>query len=134
MDPIIARHLPLITNRIPFTFNPPPSLPPLTNRKEFLDTREQSATPPSVLPGRAPPLKYSGSVLFAPRKESEIVDKGKGPEEGEDEEVEEVILVPKPSGEPGRPRSGGYSLEEVLSPWGVETLAKVTVSLFAFSL
>lgn len=150
MDPIIARHLPLITNRIPFTFNPPSPLPPLTNRKEFLDTREQSAPPPSVIPNNVPLLKYSGSVVFTLQKEKETekADKGKGAEEETaDEEVEEVIessilipkpseviegsiLIPKPSGEPGRPRCGGYSLDEVLSPWGVETLAKVTVSIY----
>lgn len=148
MDPIIARHLPLITNRIPFTFNPPAPLSPLTNRKEFLHTREQSATPPSVLPNNVPLLKYSGSVVFTLQKETENADKGKGPEEETaDEEAEEVIessrlipqpseviegpsLIPKPSGEPGRPRCGGYSLDEVLSPWGVETLAKVTVSIY----
>jgi len=147
MDPIIARHLPLITNRIPFTFNPPSSLPHLTNRNEFRkefrkgfrDAREQSAMPPSVLPSVASPLKYSDSVVFALQrgKESETVDMGKArEEEREDEEVGEVIesntLIPKPSGEPGRPHSGGYSLDEVLSPWGVATLAKVTVSLFVF--
>ena len=149
MDPIIARHLPLITNRIPFTFNPSSSLPHLTNRNEFRkefpkgfqDAREQSAMPPSVLPNIASSLKYSDSVVFALQKgkESEMLDKGKAREEDrEDEEGEEVTesntLIPKPSGEPGRPHSGGYSLDEILSPWGVATLAKVTVSLFMFSL
>ncbi len=140
MDPIIERHLPLITNRIPFTFNPPSPLPPLTNRKEFLGNRELSATPPPFLPNKVSPLKYSGSVAFAFQKggETENADKGKGAEEErEDEEQDEAIesttLIPKPSGEPGRPHSGGYSLDDVLSSWGVATLAKVTVSLFAFS-
>jgi len=89
-------------------------------------------------------LKYSDSVVFALQKgkESETVDKGnlaceeeREDEEGEGEEViESTILIPKPSGEPGRPHSGGYSLDKVLSPWGVATLTKVTVSLFGFSL
>ena len=134
MDPLIARHLPLITNRISFVFNPPPSLPPLTNRKEFLDTRDTSTTPTrpnhSVLRNQASSLKCSASVQFGFEVEK-MTDEGDGEE---DEEVDDIfqsaILIPKPSGEPGRPHSGGYSLDGVLSPWGVAMLAKVTVHLF----
>lgn len=37
--------------------------------------------------------------------------------------------IPKPAGEPGRPGSGGYSIETVLAPWGKEEFAKVNVKI-----
>jgi len=135
MDTIVARHLPLITNRISFTFQPPPPLQPLTNRKEFLDAHEPSALPnPLALPNKAP-VKYSGSVQFGFQKDKaadtedhwqEIDDEEDGSDEDGEETFASTMLIPKPPGEPGRPHSGGYSLDEVLSPWG-ETLAKVMV-------
>lgn len=143
MDPMIAQHLPLITNRIPFTLNPPPALPSLTSRKEFLDEREPLATPsnhmadPSTLPSTGSPLKYSGSVVFfgAQKETARKHEKGKGVEEQpiQEEPDEMVALIPKPSGEPGRPHSGGYSLDNVLSDWGAETLSKLTVRLVTAS-
>lgn len=140
MDPMIARHLPLITNRIPFSLNPPPRLPALTNRKEFLELQEPLATPtnpnPSTLPDTASSLKYSGSVVyFGPLKETaRKQEKSKGVEEEqvqkEHTEVDEItVLIPKPTGEPGRPHCGGYRLDDVLGVWGAETLSKVQVRL-----
>ena len=135
MDSIVARHLPLITNRISFTFQPPPPLQPLTNRKEFLDVHEPSEStlpnPPASL-NKASPVKYSGSVQFGFQKdkaadmEEEIDDEGDRSDEDGEGTFASTALIPKPPGEPGRPHSGGYSLDEVLSPWG-ETLVKVTV-------
>ena len=63
--------------------------------------------------------------------------KGGGEEHEDDEdEITEITegdnLIPKPNGEPGRPHCGGYSLDEVLTPWGGEMLAKVTVSQFPY--
>ena len=122
MDPLIARYLPLITNRISFVFNPPPSLPPLTNRKEFLDAHDPSTTSTkpnhSVLPNQASSVKYSASVQFGFEVEK-TTDEGDGEE---DEEVDDIIqsatLISKPSGQPGRPHSGGYSLDEVSKSLG----------------
>jgi len=137
---MIARHLPLITNRIPFTLNPPPELPSLTTRNDFV-IGEPLVTPsnsnPSTLPDTASSLKYSASVVFfGAQKEMATRKEGKGKKVEEKEVQEEgngaeeiVVLIPKPSGEPGRPRSGGYSLDEVLGVWGAETLSKVTVRL-----
>ena len=39
------------------------------------------------------------------------------------------IKIPKPSGEPGRPRSGGYSLETALGKWGEELFQAVNVRI-----
>ena len=36
--------------------------------------------------------------------------------------------IPKPSGEPGRPNSGGYSIENELRVWGADKIAEVMVS------
>ncbi|KIM34858.1 hypothetical protein M413DRAFT_32960 [Hebeloma cylindrosporum] len=137
MGPMIAPYLPLITNRISFTLNPPPGLPSLTPRNEFLDVREPRATPsPSSLTGSVSSLKSSGSVVFGPQKETGSQQgKGKGNLGAiEEQEVQQepkgndeiIALIQKPFGEPGRPGSGGYRLEEVLD-WEPETLSKVTV-------
>ena len=40
--------------------------------------------------------------------------------------------IRKPVGEPGRPKSGGYTLEKEIASWGSDTIAKVNVSLFVF--
>jgi hypothetical protein len=71
---------------------------------------------------------FFGAQKEAARKQ----EKGKGVEEKqaheEPSEVDEIaVLIPKPSGEPGRPHSGGYSLDDALGAWGAETLSKVTV-------
>ena len=95
MDPLIARHLPLITNRISFSFNPSPSLPSLTNRKEFLDTRDSplTAIAPSkpntpILPKTS--FKYSPSVQFVFEMEK-VTYKGCGEEDEDDEdEITEI--------------------------------------------
>ena len=39
------------------------------------------------------------------------------------------VKIPKPSGEPGRPRSGGYSLEAALDKWGEELFQMVNVRM-----
>jgi len=58
-----------------------------------------------------------------------IVDDDGESELSEDPEDVEfpATQIPKPAGEPGRPNSGGYSLEDSLAPWGREELVKVMV-------
>lgn len=36
--------------------------------------------------------------------------------------------IPKPSGEPGRPRSGGYSIEAALASWDKKEFSDVNVN------
>jgi hypothetical protein len=138
MDPFIVRHLPLITNRVLFMFSPPPALPSLTTRNEFVEKLTTPRNPkPSTLSDSTLPLKYSNSaVFFGAQKETAggKQDTGKGVElkevQEENNEGEDIIvLIPKPSGEPGRPGCGRYSLDIVLGVWGTETLSKVTVRL-----
>lgn len=42
-----------------------------------------------------------------------------------------VILIPKPRGEPGRPRSGGYNLQEQLTGWTTGFYNEIKVFCFA---
>ena len=39
------------------------------------------------------------------------------------------IKIPKPPGEPGRPNSGGYNVENELSAWGTDKISQVAVGL-----
>ncbi|KIM35120.1 hypothetical protein M413DRAFT_32743 [Hebeloma cylindrosporum] len=112
MNPIIAQHLPLITNRVSFTLNPPLALPSLTTRHEFDDELAipRNNPKPSTLPGKASALKYSNSVTFfgARTEMAGKQDPGKGVEVTEVQEEstgeEEIVtLITKPPGEPGRP-------------------------------
>jgi len=44
-----------------------------------------------------------------------------------DKPTRPVQKIPKPSGEPGRPNSGGYSIEDALISWGKDEFGKVMV-------
>ena len=44
-----------------------------------------------------------------------------------DKVIRPVRNIPKPSGEPGRPNSGGYSIEDALISWGKDEFGKVMV-------
>jgi hypothetical protein len=37
-------------------------------------------------------------------------------------------LIPKPPGEPGRPNSGGYNIENEIHAWGPKKISQVNVS------
>ncbi|SJL15211.1 uncharacterized protein ARMOST_18697 [Armillaria ostoyae] len=65
------------------------TLPSITARQEFAIARERSSSPPPVDPG--------------------------GKLEEEDVDDEDVKPIPKPPGEPGRPKSGDYNFEQALS-------------------
>jgi len=64
-----------------------------------------------------------------------VVDNVGESELSDDPEEEDDIpatQIPKPAGEPGRPNSGGYSLEDALATWGREELGKVMVHIEEF--
>ncbi|KDR65389.1 hypothetical protein GALMADRAFT_148733 [Galerina marginata CBS 339.88] len=115
----MSRHLPLITTRIQFTANKIPALPAITPRTFFAKAEGQSRdlTPSEHgASGDEEPGHVADENRVLADDESELSD-----------DPEEVFasLVPKPAGEPGRPNSGGYSLEDALAPWGKEQLGKV---------
>lgn len=122
---MLSRHLPLITTRINFTANKVSVIhPAITHRISFAKESECRDLTPSMhsISGNEEPNDH---ILDDDR----IVDDDGESELSEDPEDAEfpATQIPKPAGEPGRPNSGGYSLEDVLAPWGREELAKVTV-------
>lgn len=115
-------HLP-VTSRIEFTLVPPPALPSITPRIEFTPAR----------------LAYrnKGKEPDAPALEP----RGNGSTPHPDPEVAPPLAtllprqpsskIPKPGGEPGRPGSGGFCVETVLTKdhnWTEESLEKLKVS------
>ena len=124
--PCVARHLPVITNRIVFLSAKSAPLPIITQRTDFAGmwsfdnefesqycSREPSQSPGENFPG-------DNEIELSSRGESEISD-----EERNDNTA--VKKVPKPQGEPGRPHSGGYALTKVLKSWG-DDFKIITVS------
>jgi len=109
----MQRHLPLITPRV--EFSPQPKLPPfaITPRIDFdigpkRKKRIRSASPTIYRP--IPRVHYSETSGMT-------VDNW-----------ETSPLIMKPSGEPGRPHSGGYNLEDTLA-WPKDLYNALTVSL-----
>jgi hypothetical protein len=49
-------------------------------------------------------------------------------ESEDDDHSHDTEKIRKPAGEPGRPKSGGYTLEKEIASWGSDTIAKVNVS------
>lgn len=127
MSPYLSRQLPVITSSIEFF--------------------QKSPGPPPII---TPQINFSSNTpsQHAPQPEEddidmmEITDIISTPAPGEtpdDDNVEDflnrldVVLcnskIPKPCGEPGRPRSGGYSLEAALGKWGEELFQDVNVRI-----
>ena len=127
---MLSRHLPLITTRINFTANKVSVIhPAITHRTSFAKEGECRDLTPSVqsISGNEKP---NDQILDG----DHIVDEDGESELSEDSEDVEfpATQIPKPAGEPGRPNSGGYSLEDALAPWGREQLGKVTVCIKEF--
>jgi hypothetical protein len=128
---MLSRHLPLITTCIHFTANKVSVVhPAITHRISFAKEDECRDLTPSVhsISGNEQP---NDLIL----DDVHIVDDNGESELSEDPEDPEfpATQIPKPAGEPGRPNSGGYSLEDSLAPWGREELGKVTVRTEEFS-
>lgn len=149
MDAQIDRHQPLITARlvfVPKAFPPPPII---SARMEFpsinvLQQYERSPTPEvriprkhlSITPRRAPtptrrptPINTQKSVAFNEvdiNLESPLTSvSGDSDDEPESEEDGEASTrVPKPQGQPGRPQSGGYKLQDKLG-WNDTTYESI---------
>ncbi|KAK0488160.1 hypothetical protein EDD18DRAFT_1110527 [Armillaria luteobubalina] len=108
----MLRHLPLITRRVEFTPLACTPLPSITACREFAIAREQSVTPPPVDRGSPPLSEASDASDDSMHSDDDNISGGALDEEGVDDEVK---TIPKPPGEPGRPKSGGYNLEQALS-------------------
>ena len=124
----MSRHLPLITTRINFTMNKISALPAITPRTFFAKGESQSrALTPSV-------RSISGNEDSNDHisDDDHIIDNDGESELSDDPEGEDdypATRIPKPVGEPGRPNSGGYSLEDALATWSREELGKIMVPI-----
>jgi hypothetical protein len=128
---MMSRHLPLITTRINFTANKVSALPVITARTFFAKGESESrALTPSV--HSISRNEESNDYIL---DDVHIVDND-GESELSDDPGEQdnfpATRIPKPAGEPGRPNSGGYSLEDALATWGREELGKVMVHIEEF--
>ncbi|KAF8961310.1 hypothetical protein BDZ97DRAFT_1921391 [Flammula alnicola] len=124
---MLSRALPLITHRISFSANVSSTNPTITPRIEFPAKR---AIKPKELSQSRPERELTPSITSADEEDQPANSDG----ESELSELSESdtapdtptqMKIPKPAGEPGRPRSGGYNIEAVLAPWGKEEFAKV---------
>ena len=124
---MISHHLPLVTNRICFSPTMPSSTPTITPRIDFNAASKSAAAFKHQTRELTPSDHGLSESSPDDNGESEIFS------EAEETDHESSTLpctkIPKPSGEPGRPRSGGYSIEAVLASWDKKEFADVNVKL-----
>lgn len=127
VTPYIERHRPLLTPRIEFKLAPLPPLPSITSRIEF--TPERLAR---VQKGKGRAVNQRarfGSVSGNDGDELQPVP-GSSNSRDRSPRITSSNMIPKPSGEPGRPGSGGFSVDEVLMEthnWSKESVDKLMV-------
>ncbi|PPR05294.1 hypothetical protein CVT26_011617 [Gymnopilus dilepis] len=114
----LSRHLPIITNRIRFVsvkLAPPPVI---TQRIDFAGMWVYDREPENQ--NSASPIGPAQRV--SPELQDNEMDPGTYTTSSDESEIsddeDECRKIPKPQGEPGRPRSGGYTLKKVLRGWG----------------
>ncbi|SJL15222.1 uncharacterized protein ARMOST_18708 [Armillaria ostoyae] len=108
----MLRHLPLITRRIKFMPLAHTPLPLITARREFAIARERSPSPPLIDPGSPALSNVSDGSDVSMHSDNDNPSGSILGDDGVDDE--DVKIIPKPPGEPGRPKSGGYNLEQAL--------------------
>jgi hypothetical protein len=119
MDLAICRHLPLITPHVEFTPQHRSDQPKITLRislDHLVDSRS---------------LDDEGDEDLTVDSDTEMTDSAAPEVESECDDGSDISTgskIPKPPGEVGRPRCGGYNLETALG-WREKTLEDVTVSL-----
>jgi len=110
----LRKHHPLITLWIEFRLAPPFSLPLLTPCIEFDPDRLVRSRPPSDKGNEGGSNKRRW-LLFSSWHAGEDSDEhGDDHPPGEASASSPSTLKPKPAGEPGKPGSGGFSLENAL--------------------
>jgi hypothetical protein len=129
-ETMISRHLPLITNRIRFSTSAMAPLPAITPRVNLsllgnsIPPRNANLAERELTPSED---GEGGSQVDDGESEmSELSELGSDIDNGE--ALRPAQKIPKPPGEPGRPNSGGYSIEDALVSWGKDEFGKVTVS------
>jgi hypothetical protein len=140
MDTLLSRHLPMITNRLEFfpqNIGPPPIITStidfanrLANKEQKVANKEQKVA-----------TEDSDSSLTSVSdnyNDDDAMDTNASPaitpvdihSDSESEEIADTVdkKIPKPRGQPGHPRCGGYSLDVVLRKWGSTLIADVNVN------
>ncbi|PBK90452.1 hypothetical protein ARMGADRAFT_1082717 [Armillaria gallica] len=108
----MLQHLPLITRRIEFTPLAHTPRPSITAHQEFAIAQERSLSPPLIDPGSPSLSDASDASDGSMHSDDENPSGSIVGDDGVDNE--DVKIIPKPPGEPGRPKSGGYNLEKAL--------------------
>lgn len=132
MDPLLRRHLPITTNRLEFfrqSIGPPPAITP---RIDFAKRLEEDFESDSESDNDK---RGDGFVMDIDATGATALDVSSC-SSGADEPAEEIAdlldtgekKIPKPKGQPGHPRSGGYSLDFVLRNWGPTLVSDVNVN------
>ena len=123
-DAFVLKHPPLITPRIEFRPAPPPDLPLLTMRSEYTQDHHRTTNPEAVGPAQAHSIQ---------ERRSSSEDDDQEPLVSMPEQSCTPALICEPPGQPGRPGSGGYCLEEVLrqtNGWTKTSIDRFNVSNF----
>lgn len=121
----LQRPQPLIAPRIEFAREPPPSLPSIKSRIEF--TLERLAAQAQLDDG-------GPDAVIDLEMEPDLSGARAGSSTPQFVQAS-LKKIPKPSGEPGRPFSGGYCLTSVLvgtHKWSEQSVEDLTVRLFSF--
>lgn len=139
MKSYVKRHSPLITSRIEFRLGSPPPLPSITPRIEFTSerlsySRRRVVRKEITISGNSPKGRGNSDNFgnSSPSNNLSILE-----EPAQALPTLPHLLkrdkIPKPTGEPGRPGSGGHCIDTVLinsHNWSKEALEKLTVCVF----
>ena len=145
MDSYLTQPLPLITPRIEFALQSPGNLPVITAHMDFTtlglkmpsgnahmtpvnDNESDIEVDNSTSDIKMDDLPLATSSLTYHQTNDDFSSLS------ESENNNQRQKIHKPVGEPGRPKSGGYTLEKEIASWGSDTIAKVNVSLFVFQI
>jgi hypothetical protein len=119
-------HLPIITPRIEFSsltqLRPPPTITPRLDFAEIMESNSCSHAVNEVTPFEGDSDDEVSIAMDLDLLESE-------PSDDEVSLNNRDIKIPKPPGEPGRPNSGGYNIENELCAWGADKTSQVMVSI-----
>jgi hypothetical protein len=127
-DALLARHLPVITNRLRFFPQSISSPPVITPRIDFGERLVALAhTPREILltDSTSDMTDIAASVTASVTPPADL-----GSDSGGEEQLHYAVnkKIAKPRGQAGHPGSGGYSLDVVLRKWGLSLIGDVNVS------
>lgn len=134
----VLKHHPLITPRIDFRPAPPPDVPVLTTRIDYTPDHFKIGRLESSVAHQPSQLHRERSCT--PELLSSVQRSRSPSEDGESQarlsapaQPSTSALIFEPSGQPGRPGSGGYCLEDVLRQthgWTKSSIDRFNVSSF----